>query len=51
MSRGFNLIHASDSPESAERELNLFFKPEDFIHSGDQAGLSWNYEWTNGKPD
>ncbi len=51
MSRGFNLIHASDSPESAERELALFFKPEDFIHAGDQGGLGWNYEWTNGKPD
>jgi nucleoside-diphosphate kinase len=25
-----NLVHASDSPESAERELGLYFKAEDF---------------------
>jgi nucleoside-diphosphate kinase len=24
-----NIVHASDSPESAEREMNLFFKPEE----------------------
>jgi nucleoside-diphosphate kinase len=26
-----NLIHGSDSPESAEREINNFFKPEELI--------------------
>lgn len=26
-----NIIHASDSDESAEREINLFFKPEELI--------------------
>jgi nucleoside-diphosphate kinase len=26
-----NLIHASDSPASAERELGLFFRPEDYV--------------------
>ena len=25
---GRNLVHGSDSPESAEREVNLFFRPE-----------------------
>ena len=30
---GRNLIHASDSPESAQHEVNLFF--------GDEAPLSW----------
>jgi nucleoside-diphosphate kinase len=25
-----NIVHASDSPASAEREIGLFFKPEDF---------------------
>ncbi len=30
-SRQMNLVHASDSPESAERELKLYFKPEDFV--------------------
>lgn len=27
----FNLIHGSDSPESAEREIALYFKPEELI--------------------
>ena len=27
VSNSFNLIHGSDSPESAQRELGLFFKP------------------------
>ena len=26
-----NLIHASDSPASAERELGLFFRPEEYV--------------------
>lgn len=29
-SRQMNLVHASDSPESAARELALYFKPEEF---------------------
>ncbi len=28
---GRNLIHGSDSPESAERELSLFFHPEEIL--------------------
>lgn len=30
-SRGFNLVHGSDSPESASYEIGLYFKPEDII--------------------
>lgn len=30
-SRAFNLIHASDSPESAEREVNLFFQADEQV--------------------
>lgn len=26
-----NVIHGSDSPESAEREVNLFFNPEELV--------------------
>lgn len=26
-----NVIHGSDSPESAEREVNLFFSPEELV--------------------
>jgi nucleoside-diphosphate kinase len=30
-SRGLNLIHGSDSPESAARELALWFKPSELV--------------------
>jgi nucleoside-diphosphate kinase len=30
-SRGYNLIHGSDSPESSEREIKLFFSPDEII--------------------
>ena len=28
---GRNLTHASDSPENAENEINLWFKPEELV--------------------
>ena len=28
---GMNIIHGSDSPESAEREINNFFRPEELV--------------------
>lgn len=31
MTIGMNLVHGSDSPESAERELNLFFQQEEVL--------------------
>ncbi len=34
-----NVIHASDSEESAEREVNLFFKPEEIVDWEDEASL------------
>ncbi len=34
-----NIIHASDCDESAEREINLFFKPEELIDWEDQAAV------------
>ncbi len=27
----YNVIHASDSPESAEREINLYFSPDEIF--------------------
>ncbi len=30
-SKGLNLVHGSDSAESAEREIGLFFRPEDLV--------------------
>lgn len=34
-----NIIHASDSDASAEREINLFFKPEEIIDWEDQSAM------------
>jgi nucleoside-diphosphate kinase len=34
-----NIIHASDSDASAEREIGLFFKPEELINWKDEAAL------------
>ncbi len=31
-SRGFNLIHGSDSPESAEYEINLYFSDNELVN-------------------
>ena len=31
-SKGYNLIHGSDSPQSAEQEIKLFFGPEEIIN-------------------
>ena len=31
VSNSFNLIHGSDSPENAQRELALFFKPDELL--------------------
>src|SRR6185312_425858 len=37
---GKNIIHGSDSPESAVREINLFFKEEELV-SYDKSITSW----------
>lgn len=42
-SKGFNLIHASDSKESAAREIPIFFKPEELAAWG-HADHVWVYE-------
>ncbi len=40
---GRNLVHGSDSPESAEREVNLFFRPEEIL-SYERAVEPWIIE-------
>ena len=35
-----NIIHGSDSVESAEREISLYFKPEEIL-AYDKAGETW----------
>jgi nucleoside-diphosphate kinase len=50
VSNSFNLIHGSDSPEAAERELNLFFRPEELI-AYDRAITPWVYDLSSGTPE
>src|SRR5437660_9436480 len=40
---GFNIIHGSDSPETAKQEINLFFKPEELVDYG-LVTARWIYE-------
>ncbi|MGV3524254.1 MAG: nucleoside-diphosphate kinase [Candidatus Sericytochromatia bacterium] len=40
---GMNVVHGSDSPESAERELGIFFKPEELV-SWDRSNERWIVE-------
>lgn len=42
MSRSYNLIHGSDGPEAAEREVGLFF-PEGVV-DGDVDAIAWRYD-------
>lgn len=39
---GKNIIHGSDSPESAEREIKLFFKEEELV-TYEKQDHSWIY--------
>jgi len=43
MTTGRNIIHASDSPTSAEREINLFFQPNE-IQKYTRIDEIWLYE-------
>ncbi len=43
ISKSMNLVHASDSPESAERELGLFFQGYEIFDSR-PADLEWIYD-------
>jgi nucleoside-diphosphate kinase len=50
VSNSFNLIHGSDSPESAARELKLFFKPEELL-DWTPASQGWVYDMAKGSPE
>jgi len=50
VSNSFNLIHGSDSPEAAQRELGLFFKPDELI-DWTPAIQSWVYDLSKGQPE
>ena len=50
VSSSFNLIHGSDSPEAAEKELGLFFSDGDIV-DWNPAGLGWVYDMSSGSPE
>jgi len=50
VSNSFNLIHGSDSPEAAARELSLFFKADEVLDFA-RAGDRWVYDSSSGKPE
>lgn len=50
LSNSFNLIHGSDSPESAEFEIGLFFKPEELLDY-ERASEKWIYDFSGEEPE
>jgi len=50
VSNSFNLVHGSDSAESAARELKLFFK-DDELNSWKPASIVWTYDTSEEKVD
>jgi nucleoside-diphosphate kinase len=50
VSNAFNLIHGSDSPESAQRELGLFFKAEELL-DWKPTIQTWVYDMAKGTPE
>ena len=50
VSNAYNLIHGSDSPEAAEKELGLFFKKEELV-DWKPAIQDWVYDMTGAKPE
>lgn len=50
VSNSFNLIHGSDSPEAAEREMSLFFQKGEVVEH-DRAIDRWVYDMSKGSPE
>ena len=50
VSNSFNLIHGSDSPESAQRELGLFFKGDELV-DWTPASQVWVYDMSKGQAE
>jgi nucleoside-diphosphate kinase len=50
VSNSFNLIHGSDSAESAQRELGLFFKSDELM-DWKPASQVWVYDFAKGTPE
>jgi nucleoside-diphosphate kinase len=50
VSNSFNLIHGSDSPEAAAKELGLFFGKGEIVEYP-RAGEAWVYDTSGGKAE
>ena len=50
VSNSFNLIHGSDSPEAAERELGLFFEPGEILEWSRMIE-PWVYDMSGDTPE
>jgi nucleoside-diphosphate kinase len=50
VSNSFNLIHGSDSPEAAQRELGLFFRADEVLNYP-RASDGWVYDLSKGTPE
>ncbi len=50
VSNSFNLIHGSDGPEAATREIGLFFKAGE-VMDFNRAGECWIYDSSSGKAE
>lgn len=50
LSNSFNLIHGSDSPEAAQFEMGLYFKPDELL-SYQRGNEKWIYDYSGEKPE
>ena len=50
VSNSFNLIHGSDAPESAAKEIKLFFRDDELI-DWMPAIQTWVYDMSKGQPE
>lgn len=50
LSNSFNLIHGSDSPEAAEFEIGLYFKPEELVRY-EPSVQEWVYDASSGSAE
>jgi len=50
VSNSFNLIHGSDSPEAAAKELGLFFSDSEVL-AWNRANESWVYDLSGDEPE
>lgn len=50
VSNSFNLVHGSDSPEAAEREVSLFFAAGELL-AYDRANEGWIYDLSGAEPE